>query len=134
MPMRWTFRSPDFKTALKRFGVKAGIVAVGGLVAVGSVNRVTYLPKTPLAQRIVAEAPVAALPTPWGTTRAADSTVAPGGLDAGLEHDRIAYWVKRLSTTLSHDFARQLTRKSKYEEMITAKLAAKKMPEDLIYL
>jgi membrane-bound lytic murein transglycosylase D len=119
---------------LRRFGVKAAIVAAGGVIAVGSINRATYLPRTPLAKRMVAEAPASPLPTPWGTTRSADSAVAPGGLDAGMDHDRIKYWVKRLSTTMGHDFVRQLGRKSKYEEMITAKLEAKQMPHDLIYL
>jgi membrane-bound lytic murein transglycosylase D len=51
-----------------------------------------------------------------------------------VDHDRISYWVTRLSTTMSADFARVLQRKSKYADMIAAKLEAKQMPKDLVYL
>jgi hypothetical protein len=132
--MRWTSSSGKSVTRiLSRFGIKAAIVVSGVAVAFGTIHKATYLPKTPVAERIVAAAPVN-VKTPWGTTRAADSTVAPGGLDAGVDHDRISYWVTRLSTTMSADFARVLQRKSKYADMIAAKLEAKQMPKDLVYL
>jgi len=66
--------------------------------------------------------------------RTPKSRIAPGGLDAGLEHERITYWVDKFSTTLSTGFHRSLTRMSKYADMIIAKLDAKKAPRDLIYL
>jgi membrane-bound lytic murein transglycosylase D len=66
--------------------------------------------------------------------RTPKSRVAPGGLDAGLEHERITYWVDKFSTSLSSGFERSLVRMSKYADMITAKLDAKKAPRDLIYL
>ncbi|MDB4874992.1 MAG: hypothetical protein JWM41_1438 [Gemmatimonadetes bacterium] len=132
--MRWTSSSgKSLKQTLARFGIKAAIVVSGVAVAAGTIHKQTYLPRTPLAKRIVASAPVN-VKTPWGTTHAADSSVAPGGLDAGVDHDRISYWVKRLSTTLSADFARTLERKAKYSDMIAAKLEAKQMPRDLVYL
>ena len=121
------------KRSLARFGIKAGIVVAGVIVAAGTVHRATYLPQTSLAKRIVTDAPVN-LKTPWGTSIAAASSVAPGGLDAGLNHDRIQYWVTRLSTTLAGDFGRMLQRKAKYSDMIAAKLEAKQMPRDLVYL
>ena len=57
-----------------------------------------------------------------------------GGLDAGVEHERIDYWTKRLSTSMSSTFEVALGRMAKYSDMITSKLAAKQMPRDLIYL
>jgi membrane-bound lytic murein transglycosylase D len=118
---------------VRRFGIKAAIVASGVAVAAGTLHKTTYVSRTPLAQRIVASAPVN-VKTPWGTSRSADSSIAPGGLDAGVDHARIAYWVKRLSTTLGGDFSRQLEKKAKYSDMIEAKLEAKQMPKDLVYL
>src|SRR5947209_17948170 len=97
MPMRWTTNGSSFTRTIRRYGAKAGIIVAGAIIAVGSLHRVTYLPRTPLAKRIAA-GEVAALPTPWGTTKSADSSIAPGGLDAGMDHDRIKFWVQRLST------------------------------------
>jgi membrane-bound lytic murein transglycosylase MltF len=118
---------------VRRFGLKTAIVAAGIGVAAGTIHRTTYVSATPLVARVVAAAPKD-VKTPWGTTPAADSSIAPGGLDAGVNHARIAYWVNRLSTTLSADFTKSLERKSKYSDMIERKLAAKKMPKDLVYL
>jgi membrane-bound lytic murein transglycosylase D len=119
-----------------RYGIKAGIFALGVGVVVGTANRTNYLPKTSLVQRLVASAPAPASQTVAFdiTHRAAALHVAPGGLDAGLEHERITYWVNRLSTTLSGGFEQSLQRMSKYADMITAKLDAKQAPRDLIYL
>jgi len=68
----------------------------------------------------------------------ADSTIAPvvetASLDTSLQHPRIQKWVERLTTTLKHDFATSMTRMDKYAGMITAKLDAKQMPRELIYL
>ena len=134
MPRRWVpISSETLKRSLARFGLRAGIVLAGIAVAAGTIHRTAYLPSTPLAKRLVASAPVN-IRTPWGTSIAADSSVAPGGLDAGLDHDRIQFWVHRLSTTLAGDFARMLERKAKYSDMIAAKLEAKQMPKDLVYL
>lgn len=121
------------KRAFKRLGPKAAIVVAGIVVAAATVHRTTYLPETPLAKRIAASAPLNPK-TPWGTSAASASSIAPGGLDAGVDHDRIKFWVDRLSTSLSSDFALMLRRKSKYADMIAGKLEAKQMPQDLVYL
>jgi hypothetical protein len=132
--MRWTsFSRAAAGRAVRRFGIKAAIVASGVAVAAGTLHKTTYMSRTPLAERIVSSAPTN-VKTPWGTSRSADSSIAPGGLDAGVDHARIAYWVKRLSTTMSGDFGRTLEKKAKYSDMIEAKLAAKQMPKDLVYL
>ena len=57
-----------------------------------------------------------------------------GGLDSGIDHPRIDYWVKRLSTTMASSFKTSLTRMEKYADMIGGKLDDKAMPKDLIYL
>jgi len=51
-----------------------------------------------------------------------------------LEHDRVDSWVKRFTTSQRGSFATYLKRKSKYEDMITRKLADRDMPQGLIYL
>jgi membrane-bound lytic murein transglycosylase D len=67
-----------------------------------------------------------------------DSSVTPervvGTLDMSLSHSRIDDWVKRLTTSLRGDFTTSLARMGKYDEMITAKLDARQMPRELIYL
>jgi hypothetical protein len=55
-------------------------------------------------------------------------------LDDGLQHPLIDRWVQRLSTSMKGDFQRSLDRKDQYEGMIAAKLDARGMPRDLIYL
>jgi membrane-bound lytic murein transglycosylase D len=62
------------------------------------------------------------------------TAIRPGELDAGVEHERIDFWVQRLSTSMSSTFEVALGRMAKYSDMINAKLAAKQMPRDLIYL
>jgi len=71
-------------------------------------------------------------------TAKADSAIVPvpesASLDTSLQHPRIEKWVERLTTTLKRDFATSMTRMDKYSDMITAKLDAKQMPRELIYL
>jgi len=55
-------------------------------------------------------------------------------LDSGVESPRIDRWITRLTTSLRGDFQQSLTRMNKYDDMITAKLDAKGMPRELIYL
>jgi membrane-bound lytic murein transglycosylase D len=79
--------------------------------------------------------PVAAL-EPDSLVAQADSSVTPlsVSLDVSLSHSRIDDWVERLTTSLRGDFTASLARMGKYDEMITAKLDAKQMPRELIYL
>lgn len=118
------------RQAAVRHGMKAGIIAAGAVVTVGTVNRTSYLPHTTVGQTIAASAPA--------TVRSADTTPtidsADGGLDNGTQHSRVRYWVHRLSTSMSADFEQVLARKEKYDDMITAKLDARGMPRDLVYL
>jgi membrane-bound lytic murein transglycosylase D len=51
-----------------------------------------------------------------------------------VRHPRVDEWVERLTTTHKRSYQVSLARKEKYEGMISSKLAARKMPQELIYL
>ena len=55
-------------------------------------------------------------------------------LDSGVQNARIDKWINRLTTSLRGDFRQSLQRMNKYDDMILAKLDAKGMPRELIYL
>lgn len=134
---------------LERHGIKVGIVALGGVLAAGTLTRTTFLPHTTVVQQLVArDSSVAAQP---GALANAVSTVAsavpgaaraglaapassPNGLDVNVDHAEIDSWVHRLSTSMSSSVEIALGRMAKYSDMIDQKLAAKQMPHDLIYL
>lgn len=113
-----------------RHGLKAGIMAAGALVAAGTLHQTPYLPRTPLGERLAA--PASAKAQPADSTQRTDS--ASGGLDDGTDHSRVQYWIRKLTTSMSSDFEQVLSRKEKYDDMITAKLEARGMPKDLVYL
>ena len=78
--------------------------------------------------------PVAAflLPAEWPATRR-----SAGGSKATLSnisHPLVDSWIKRFTTDQRGSYATYLSRMTKYERMITSKLAAKGMPQGLIYL
>ena len=66
---------------------------------------------------------------------AADSASPKWDL-ANIDHARVDSWVSKFTTskTLKPQFAIWLDRKAKYQPMISAKLTARSMPQDLIYL
>lgn len=66
-------------------------------------------------------------------TTVAQATDA-AGLNLDYSHAKIDQWVSRLTTSLRGDFALSLDRMDKYASMINAKLDAKQMPRELIYL
>jgi soluble lytic murein transglycosylase-like protein len=127
MPTTSTTKSQGgFRRLARRFGAQAAIIAVGAAFAVGSLERTRFLPKPNIVERPFADAltpKVEAAARPWAI------------LDAGREHDRITTWVNRLTSGGTKRGVEQtLAKKSKYEEMIKAKLEERKMPADLIYL
>jgi soluble lytic murein transglycosylase-like protein len=114
--------------ALKRYGAKAGIIAVGAAIAIGSLEQTRFLPKPTIVQHPFAD--VAS-----GRATAGDSANRPWNvLGQNVEHDRIAYWMNKLTTTARGGVETALGRKSKYDDMIAAKLEERHMPADLIYL
>ncbi len=66
----------------------------------------------------------------------AADTSSPGWDLANIDHARVDSWVSKFTTSpkLKPQFAIWLERKTKYEPMISAKLSARDMPQDLIYL
>src|SRR6185436_2494520 len=102
------------------------IISVGAVFAFGTLERTRFLPKPKLTEK-----PFAAVLTPT-----VDAAARPWAiLDAGREHDRITNWIERLTSPgQKHGVEQTLARKMKYEEMIRAKLEARHMPADLIYL
>ena len=56
------------------------------------------------------------------------------GLDLDVNRKQVDTWVHRFSTSLKGDFQLSLNRMDKYDDMISAKLAERKMPRELIYL
>jgi membrane-bound lytic murein transglycosylase D len=128
MPKRSLISRSKIAEAAKRYGVKAALVVAGVAVAVETADRTEYVQQAPLVQRVVAAAPVKAEPA-----LAASPTVDPKTvLDTGIQHSRITSWVDRLAS--SAGFKKSLERMTKYDDMILAKLEAKKMPRELIYL
>lgn len=103
-------------------------VAIGVATIVGGLERTSYL------------GPVAGVAVPSAADSSAmnaASRLTTGGfatLDTGLEHARIDKWIIRLTTSLRGDFKQSLDRMERYEAMISAKIDAKGMPRDLIYL
>lgn len=127
MPTTSTTKSQGGLSRLaRRYGARAAIIAVGAVFAVGTLENTRFLPKPKIAERPFAEVltpKVEAAAKPWAI------------LDAGVEHDRIATWIQRLTSPGSKRGVEQtLAKKSQYEDMIKGKLEERKMPADLIYL
>jgi membrane-bound lytic murein transglycosylase D len=51
-----------------------------------------------------------------------------------LDHPRVESWIKRFTGSQRRSMAIYLERKTRYEDLITTKLAQRGMPKDLIYL
>ena len=137
MPTRSLNAARRVKRTLVRSCTTGGIIAVGAAVALSTLHRTTaFLPQTSLVHRLAAEdSAVARRPSTLANALGRRSaSERAGDLDIGFQHERITYWVKQLTTTLSSGFETALGRKDKYADMISAKLAARQMPRDLIYL
>ena len=130
MPTRWTDSQSGLVRFVKRFGAKAGIVVVGAAIAVGSLQQTRFLPKPPIVQH-----PFSDVLSGRATALASSDSAKPWNvLGANVEHDRIAYWMTKLTTTMRAGVEATLGRKSQYNDMIAAKLEERHMPADLIYL
>lgn len=118
------------KRLVTQYGLQAGIITVGAALAAGQVGQSTYLTRTPVVQSVIARAQEQRLAVVHAEPAVASVNVSE--LDNGVEHPSIAKWVTKLSSAPGFD--RLLEKKAQYEPMITAKLDAKQMPRDLIYL
>lgn len=126
-----------------RWPTQAAIIALGAVVAVSTIGRTTYLPKTSLvaklsegdaAARDRMNSLLSATSSASAATVATTSSARKTDLGVNVAHARVDFWVNRLSTTMADGFATELGKMAKYADMITSKLAAKQMPKDLIYL
>lgn len=121
---------------LKRWVIQTGIIAAGAVVAVGTLQRGSSIAKAPLVKQLAAgdSAANAKLSSLILASSAPSPAMVKGGLDNGINHPRIDFWVNRLSTTMAGGFKTSLGRMEKYADMIGNKLENKSMPKDLIYL
>jgi soluble lytic murein transglycosylase-like protein len=143
MTKRWTSPAGRLAAVVKRAGVRHGItasiIAIGAVVAAGSLHHTHYLTQTPLVARVAASdsAATAKLNTLLSAAKPGISLSSPSAgpsLDNGVDHARVDLWVSRLSTGMRDGFEVALGRMGKYAGMIDQKLAARQMPHDLIYL
>ena len=142
------------KRAVKLHGLQGTFLIAGSAVAIHLGGRHTYVapvhvfaraltptpalpvsgPESAVAQPVTSVVPVAAAPA---TSVARVSPTSPArsvSFTAGLEHERVQQWLNRLGTSASAGFQHTLGRMGAYAGMITAKLEARQMPHDLIYL
>jgi membrane-bound lytic murein transglycosylase D len=121
--------------------------AMGISTLVAGLERTSYLasatgqPVAATSPSLVPEVKVGELATFVGQTvqavepaQPAPVAVATNSLDNGLNHPRINRWIQRLTTSLKGDFKQSLARMGRYDQMILAKLDARQMPRELIYL
>lgn len=111
-------------------------VAMGVATIVGGLERARFLGTAAgVPQTSEASSTVSNLSTSLtGIAGARESASSYATLDSGVDSPRIDRWVTRLTTSLRGDFQQSLQRMEKYEDMITAKLDARGMPRELIYL
>jgi len=129
--------SPDvFKRIARRAAYPALATAmVVSTVVTGLGNSGYVVEATGTRAALQAVAPAAAM-VDSRVSDSSDSTSpdAKPGLNLAYSHATIDQWVSRLTTSLRGDFSTSLIRMDKYAAMITAKLDAKQMPRELIYL
>jgi membrane-bound lytic murein transglycosylase D len=115
-------------------------IAMGVATLVAGLERTSFLGEAAgvpqVASTSVASSTVGAIKADLATLTGVKSAPAPTvvTLDSGVEHARIDKWVTRLTTSLRGDFKQSLDRMAKYEDMINAKIDAKGMPRELIYV
>lgn len=135
-------------TRLGRRKVETATIATfAAITSVGLLPRGGYVAPTvarSAPSAIVAEPATAAKSTTPSFTKEVSAFTNALGLNSlssratmglpNLEHDRVDAWIKRFTTTQRGSFATYLSRMTKYEGMITRKLADRDMPRGLIYL
>ena len=111
--------------------------AMGVATLVAGLERTSFIGTAVGVQKVAArpaDSTIATLAAGRVSPNSGDSTASYVTLDSGVDHARIDKWVTRLTTSLRGDFKQSLQRMAKYENMITAKLDARGMPRELIYL
>ena len=137
------------KRSVRRQAIRAGVATAAAVAAIGLMTRDGY--ETPVTERLmpvasaIAEVGIsdgavenAAATEPEVATRPFARTPigvasATGGLP-NIENPRVQTWITRFTTTHRGSMTTYLKRKDRYEGMISSKLAARDMPQGLIYL
>jgi membrane-bound lytic murein transglycosylase D len=112
----------------RRKAESAGLALVATLAAGGLVATVSSSPSSLVARS-----------AQFVTAAVADAELKPVESNAtwdlsNLDHQRVDSWVGRFTSDLKRSFARYLERMDTYAPMISAKLAQREMPQELIYL
>ncbi|MEO5816196.1 MAG: lytic transglycosylase domain-containing protein [Gemmatimonadaceae bacterium] len=122
------------RTVVARVIAYALAVAMGISTLVAGLEHSSFLVQATGSGKVVAAVAAGAMQALVSAGSTVEPVVGTAFLDTGMDHPTIEKWVGRLTTTLKYDFANSMTRMDKYAGMITAKLDAKQMPRELIYL
>jgi membrane-bound lytic murein transglycosylase D len=105
--------------------------AAGALDAGDAPAAATAAAKPVVPMKYLAAATASVAPTTAGAP-AASSRLAMGL--PNLDNPRVDTWIRTFTTTQRGSYATYLRRMTKYDDMISSKLAKKNMPQGLIYL
>ena len=127
--------------AVARRKIEALTIAIlGAGAAVGLANRDMSAAPPAVSSLLAREArsvtkPLAfvSVKKPVATASATTSSAARARLPM-ISHPRVDSWVQRFTTAQRGSMAVYLNRMNKYDDMISSKLAARGLPQDLIYL
>ncbi|HET9011034.1 MAG TPA: lytic transglycosylase domain-containing protein [Gemmatimonadaceae bacterium] len=114
-------------------------IAMSLATLVAGLERTSFLGEAAGVEQVgsesVASSTVEAIKADLATLTGTGSSAASyATLDTDVSHARIDKWVTRLTTSLRGDFKQSLQRMAKYEDMINAKIDARGMPRELIYV
>jgi membrane-bound lytic murein transglycosylase MltF len=131
---------PVLAATVGTVAVVSGVEGPSYLGVVGEVIDHALQPSSSiaLADSALPSPPVFSLPNlsmPKFLDAAAHSGASATSLDVdGVQHPHVEKWVDRLTTTLKSEYQSSVSRMAQYSDMISSKLAARKMPQELIYL
>lgn len=131
-----------FKTALMRvrrsFSLRtSGTLAIATVAAISAVGLVQRDAPGSVISTVVTEVSngnVAPLLTVAADAPAKRASRASRLELPKLQHPSVESWIKRFTTDLRSSYATYLSRMTRYDKMISSKLASRGMPQDLIYL
>lgn len=139
--MRWAIAR--HRGTLARCAGTVGLFATAGLVVAETTIHPSSVMVRPAA--LALSTPVVVTPRPQSalgvlarastpTPVAAPTPAAPEWELANIANPLVDKWVKRFTSSLKNDFSAALDRGQAYNDMISQKLEARDMPQELIYL
>jgi len=120
------------RDAIARWIMTSAFFVIGGLAVTQSLGGGLQFSMRPAAEAI--STPVNAAAPSLTVTPAAAASTAPTWHLANIENPRVDSWVQRFSTSLKGDISAALDRGERFLPMISAKLEARHMPQELAYL